>query len=91
MRRATARLGSLSLEILPFLWSTQLPTAVKTLVVSLPLENGPLGEGRSRSNAGQIIATSHDLTSKGSKSEGKCPAISGKSRLVKYYNLTRIK
>ena len=38
----------------------------------------------------QIIATSHDLTPNGSGLEEKSPAISGKSRLVKYYNLARI-
>ena len=40
---------------------------------------------------GQIIfATSHDrFPPKGSCLEGKSPAISGKSRLVKYYNLAR--
>ena len=37
--------------------------------------------------SGQIIATSHDLTPKGSFLEGKSPAISGKSRLVKYYSI----
>ena len=36
-------------------------------------------------SSGQIIATSHDLTSKGSFLEGKSPAISGISRLVNYY------
>ena len=36
--------------------------------------------------SGQIIATSHDLTSKGTVAEkGKAP-VSGKSRLVKYYS-----
>ncbi len=35
--------------------------------------------------SGQIIATSHDLMSKGTGN----PLISGKSRLVKYYNLAR--
>ena len=38
--------------------------------------------------SGQIIATSHDLTPKGSGLEGFL-LISGKSRLVKYYNLAR--
>ena len=41
-------------------------------------------------SSGQIIANpSHDLTPKGSVLEGKSPAISGKSRLVKHYNLAR--
>ena len=40
--------------------------------------------------AGQIIATSHDLAQKVAE-EGKYPLISGKSRLVKYYNLARYK
>ena len=38
--------------------------------------------------SGQIIATSHDLTPKWWFSKGN-PLISGKSRLVKYYNWTR--
>ena len=37
---------------------------------------------------GQIIATSHDLTPKGSVLEGNC-LISRKSRLVKCFNLAR--
>ena len=36
----------------------------------------------------QSIATSHDLTPKGSFNKGN-PLISGKSRLVKYSNLAR--
>ena len=42
-------------------------------------------------NSGQIIATSHDLTPNGGlvrEIHGN-PLISGKSRLVKYYNLAR--
>ena len=39
-------------------------------------------------DSGQIIATSHDLTPKLWFSKGN-PLISGKSRLVKYYNLAR--
>ena len=40
--------------------------------------------------SGQIIATSQDrFPPKGSVLEGKSPAISGKPRLVKYYNLAR--
>ena len=42
--------------------------------------------------SGQIIATSHDLTPNGGLvwfSKGN-PVISGKSRLVKHYNLARI-
>ena len=38
--------------------------------------------------SGQIIATSHDLTPNGGLVKGN-PLISGKSRLVKYYNLAR--
>ena len=38
--------------------------------------------------SGQIIATSHDLTPNGGL-VGEIPVISGKSRLVKYYNLAR--
>ena len=39
--------------------------------------------------SGQIIATSHDLTSNGGLVSKGNPLISGKSRLVKYYNLAR--
>ena len=38
--------------------------------------------------SGQIIATSHDLTPNGGFSTGN-PLISGKPRLMKYYNLPR--
>ena len=38
--------------------------------------------------SGQIIATSHNITPKWCFSKRK-PLISGKSRLVKYYNLAR--
>ena len=37
--------------------------------------------------SGQIIATSHDLGPHKVAKQGKSPKISGKSRLVKYYNL----
>ena len=39
--------------------------------------------------SGQIVAPSHDLTSKGSRGRG-IPLISGKPRLLKYYNLGRL-
>ena len=38
--------------------------------------------------SGQIIATLHDLTPRGSRGR-ESPLISGKSRLVNYYNLAR--
>ena len=45
-----------------------------------------LTQDRIHNKSGQIIATSHDrFPPKGSVLEGKSPAISGKSRLVKYY------
>ena len=39
--------------------------------------------------SGQIIATSHDLTPNGGLVREMGPLISGKPRLVKYYNLAR--
>ena len=46
--------------------------------------------GYIRDYSGQIIATSHDLGPQSVAKEGKSPKISGKSRLVKYYNLARL-
>ena len=46
--------------------------------------------GGERSNfiqAGQIIATSHEMGPQKVAEEGKSSAISGKSRLVKYYSI----
>ncbi len=40
--------------------------------------------------SGQIIATSHDLTPNGGLVREMGPLISGKLRLVKYYNLARL-
>ena len=53
--------------------------------------SSPSSSSSSSSSSGQIITTSHDLTPNGSKwwfSKGN-PLISGKPRLVKYYNLAR--
>ena len=87
MRRATARLGSLSLEILPFLWSTQLPTAVKTLVSPCHLKMAHWV----REEADQMLVKlsrphTTDFPQKVANRKGNgTPAISGKSRLMKYY------
>ena len=54
---------------------------------TLDLPGGAL-PGYSGGSGWNIIATSHgSLTAKGSFLEGKSPAISGKSRLVKYYSI----
>ena len=45
--------------------------------------------GRVGMKAGQIIATSHVFSPQNVAEEGKSPAISGKCRWVKYYNLAR--